>query len=88
VLYYLHTITYKAVPLLTLIISFISLGILILKKAYGFISKYHYKAYKVLSDKNFDVGNDTENLDVKEKFTNGSFLYKNKDTTDVIYDNQ
>ncbi|KAF0553521.1 hypothetical protein F8M41_020250 [Gigaspora margarita] len=88
VLYYLHTITYKAVPLLTLIISFISLGILILKKAYGFISKYHYKAYKILSDKNFDVGNDTENLDVKEKFTNGSFLYKNKDTTDVIYDNQ
>ncbi|RIB25294.1 hypothetical protein C2G38_2138850 [Gigaspora rosea] len=83
VLYYLHTITYKAIPLLTLIISFISLGILILKKAYEFISKYHYKAYKVLSDKNFDVGNDTENLDVKEKFTN---VYK--DTTDVIYDNQ
>ncbi|CAG8786912.1 11388_t:CDS:2, partial [Dentiscutata erythropus] len=80
VFYYLNKIIYKTIPLLALIISFISIGTTILLKAYMFIYKCHYKRNNRILDKNLDF---EENIELcyanKKELTNEISLYTNED---------
>ncbi|CAG8557349.1 11535_t:CDS:2, partial [Racocetra persica] len=60
-------------------IKYFAIDTSIVQKAYVFGCKDHHKIYKALSDKNFDVGNDMEIYDGKNKFTNETSLYGNED---------
>ncbi|CAG8751153.1 16470_t:CDS:2, partial [Dentiscutata heterogama] len=76
VFYYLNKITYKTVPLIALITSFISIETTVLLKAYMFIYKYYYKSSNKKLDKNLDF---EENIELyyanKKILTNEISLY-------------